>query len=109
MNDDTTDRTKTRDREFYRRIGSKGGRATVERHGREHMSRIGRKGFQATTDKYFDGDREAHKRWIARRGAFIYWSATGLDMKRDAVTGAPIWKCTPHPSINHPDNHNLPF
>lgn len=102
MSNHNTDRQKTRDREFYRRIGAKGGRATVKRHGREHMSRIGRKGFQATTEKYFNGDREAHKRWIAQMGAWAYWVATGLPMRA-------VWRRPAHPSINHPNNDNLPF
>ena len=32
--------------------GSKGGRATVARHGRQHMSAIGREGARATWTKY---------------------------------------------------------
>lgn len=32
--------------------GSKGGRATVERHGREHMRTIGRKGAAVTWSRY---------------------------------------------------------
>lgn len=32
--------------------GSKGGRVTVERHGREHMQRIGRRGAAVTWARY---------------------------------------------------------
>ena len=32
--------------------GSKGGRATVERHGRTHMQQIGRKGATVTWQRY---------------------------------------------------------
>ena len=32
--------------------GSKGGRATVERHGREHMQQIGRRGAEVTWTRY---------------------------------------------------------
>lgn len=32
--------------------GSKGGRATVARHGREHMQKIGRKGAAVTWQRY---------------------------------------------------------
>ncbi len=32
--------------------GSKGGRATVDRHGREHMQQIGRKGAAVTWTRY---------------------------------------------------------
>lgn len=35
-----------------RQAGSKGGRVTVQRHGREHMQRIGRKGAQVTWTRY---------------------------------------------------------
>lgn len=32
--------------------GSKGGRVTVERHGREHMQQIGRRGAAVTWTRY---------------------------------------------------------
>lgn len=32
--------------------GSKGGRVTVQRHGREHMQQIGRKGAATTWSRY---------------------------------------------------------
>ena len=32
--------------------GSKGGRATVQRHGREHMQRIGKRGADVTWSRY---------------------------------------------------------
>ncbi len=78
MNDHTT----KRDKDFYKRIGSAGGRATVARYGREHMRAIGRKGFQSTTHKYFRSEKE-HKLWLANMGAYTYWRSTGLPMKRD--------------------------
>lgn len=37
-----------RDPDYYRKIGSLGGKRTVELHGREHMSEIGKAGFRAT-------------------------------------------------------------
>lgn len=33
--------------------GSKGGRATVQRHGREHMQRIGKRGAAITWARYY--------------------------------------------------------
>ncbi len=33
--------------------GSKGGRATVTKHGREHMQKIGKRGAAATWSRYF--------------------------------------------------------
>ena len=36
-----------------REAGSKGGRATVERHGREHMQRIGQRGAVTTWSRYY--------------------------------------------------------
>jgi hypothetical protein len=35
-----------------KQAGSKGGRVTVERHGRQHMSRIGRAGARVTWQRY---------------------------------------------------------
>ncbi|MEW6285030.1 MAG: hypothetical protein AB1509_02270 [Chloroflexota bacterium] len=33
--------------------GSKGGRATVARHGREHMQKIGKRGASVTWTRYY--------------------------------------------------------
>jgi hypothetical protein len=68
------------------------------------MSRIGRAGFEATTKRYFNGDEDAHKQWIARMGEWAYWLATGLPMRYGA-DGKPIWKKPAHPSRNE----TLPF
>lgn len=87
-----------RDREFYRRIGSKGGRATVARHGRAHMSEIGRRGYMVTTCRYFLGNDQLHNRYLARMGAHVYWRDSGLPMKHDA-NGKPIW---PQDMPQHP-------
>ncbi|MEM8859342.1 MAG: hypothetical protein AAGD96_13530 [Chloroflexota bacterium] len=61
--------------------GSLGGKATVRKYGREHMATIGEIGFQVTTDKYFNGDREAHKNYLRLTGAFNYAQSTGLQNK----------------------------
>jgi general stress protein YciG len=37
-------------REHLRKIGKKGGKATVKKHGKDHMVKIGKKGA-ATTNK----------------------------------------------------------
>ena len=81
--------------------GSKGGRRTVERHGREHMAQIGKRGFQATTERHFGGCVESHKRWLAQKGLFNYWVQTGLPM-RYGVDGRPIYRDTFHPSRKIP-------
>ncbi len=36
-----------------KQAGSKGGRATVAKHGREHMQEIGKRGAAATWARYF--------------------------------------------------------
>ncbi|HEU4325712.1 MAG TPA: hypothetical protein VFS21_21410 [Roseiflexaceae bacterium] len=43
-------------RENAAKMGRKGGRRTVERHGREHMSRIGVRGFWRTAERHWGGD-----------------------------------------------------
>jgi general stress protein YciG len=72
------------------RIASKGGQATVAKHGRGHMAEIGRRGFVATTCRYFLGDERLHKGWLKAAGAFCYWQGSGLTMKRDK-DGLPVW------------------
>lgn len=88
-------------REHCRRIASRGGRATVARHGREHMQKIGRKGFEVTTERYFFGSVAAHLSWFRARGAFEYWKQTGLAMKRDG-DGRGIWDAPGHPAHGEP-------
>lgn len=99
----------TRDRDYYRRIGSKGGRTTAARHGRGHMQAIGRRGFETTTARYFHGSRAAHSSWLARAGLHQYWRQTGLPMKYDRQ-GNPVWpeQMPDHPAHN-PDPDGLPF
>jgi hypothetical protein len=36
-----------------KQAGSKGGRATFEKHGRDHMSRIGKAGAASTWSRYY--------------------------------------------------------
>lgn len=85
-----------KDKEFYRRIGSKGGKQTFARHGHEHMSRIGRKGFDATTEKYFRNERE-HKLFLAEMGAYTKRKSADLKYARDGVPIFPDQKPT-HPA-----------
>jgi hypothetical protein len=40
----------------------------LKNHGKDFFSRIGKLGFQSTCDRYFEGDREAMKRWLVRMG-----------------------------------------
>ena len=49
-------------------IGSKGGRATVERHGRKHMSKLGVRGFWATVSRHWDGDARAYVNYMIALG-----------------------------------------
>ncbi len=92
----------TKDKEFYRRIGSLGGRATVQRHGSEHMRQIGQRGFQSTTDKYFRNERH-HKQWLAEMGAYTYWQQTNLPM-RYGRNGEPIFPPIRPTHPAHPDH-----
>lgn len=55
-------------REHMRAIGRRGGLATVAKHGRSYMSSIGGRGFEATVRRYWQGDKEAFKRWLVRAG-----------------------------------------
>lgn len=82
--------TTKRDKEFYRRIGAKGGRATVEKYGREHMRKIGRRGYAVTTCRYFMGNAHLHNKWLVKAGLHVYWKSSGLAMKR-GPDGTPIW------------------
>ena len=59
-----------------RRIASKGGRATVDRHGSSHMSNIGVKGFLKTAS-HFRTVRD-YKHWLASTGAAVYAQSTDL-------------------------------
>lgn len=88
----------TRDREFYRRIGSMGGRATVEKYGRQHMSEIGQIGYRVTTCRHFLGNDQLHNKYLARMGLHVYWRESGLPMKYDR-DGNPIW---PEEMPKHP-------
>jgi general stress protein YciG len=85
-------------REWYRMIGSRGGRQTVAKHGRAHMSRIGKRGFETTTRRHFRNESH-HKQWLREAGAWAYWRSTNIPMKRDRH-GNPIWPETlpPHPA-----------
>jgi general stress protein YciG len=94
MDDNTFDRAA-----HCRRIASKGGRATVQKHGRDHMAKIGRKGFRATTQKWFGGDEEKHKQWLATVGFWVYWLHSGLPM-RYGPDGKPFARKPAHPSRN---------
>ncbi len=55
-------------REQMQELGRRGGRATVERHGREHMAAIGRKGFAVMVDRHWGGDRKAAVRRLVELG-----------------------------------------
>lgn len=93
-------------REYFRKLGSRGGKATVKKHGRSHMREIGKKGFAATTKKHFQGDVGSHKEWLIKIGNFNYWSSTNIPMKRD-FNGTPVW---PDEKPTHPANGNwVPF
>lgn len=57
--------------------GRKGGRTTVQRHGRQHMSKIGRKGFKTTTERHFQGNRKLHLAWLVESSAYQYFAVLG--------------------------------
>ena len=87
-----------------RYIGVKGGQTTLKRHGRDHMSHIAFRGYEVTVARYFAGDEAAYRRWFVACGAYAYWSATGLPMKRN-VDGRPLWpeKRPLHPAHTVPN------
>jgi general stress protein YciG len=82
-----------------KQIAAQGGKTTVQRHGREHMSAIGRKGWLVSTARYFLGSERLHKQYLARLGAHVYWTQSGLSMKYD-ISGNPVWPEQPptHPA-----------
>lgn len=43
----------------------------LKNQGSDFFSRIGKLGFQAVVDKYFEGDREAAKKWLVARGQWV--------------------------------------
>lgn len=51
--------------EVVRAIGSRGGRATVERHGRDHMQKAGKLGGEAVVERHGN----EHMSRIGRKGA----------------------------------------
>lgn len=93
-------------REYFRQLGSKGGRATVQKYGREFMAIIGAVGYESTTKKHFQGDEASHNEWLIKSGAHAYWKSTGIPMKRD-FDGNPVW---PEEMPEHPAAGNwVPF
>ena len=87
-------------KENAREMGSKGGRATVRKHGKQHMSQIGKAGKNRVVELYFDGDEAAFINWFTELGLYNYWSSTNIQMKRD-FAGNPIW---PESKPVHPAN-----
>lgn len=83
--------------------GSKGGRATLKRHGREHFRELGRKGIRATAEKYFDGSISETMEWLRRRGTELQIAAL-LDAKLDATLQHHQTACVEMPVICDPDN-----
>jgi hypothetical protein len=60
--------------------------------GSDFFSRIGKLGFTATCNRWFNGDREAMKRWLARMGQ---WSIDqGMSCAKPDVFRYP----GPHPA-----------
>lgn len=81
-------------KENARLLGSRGGRSTVQRHGREHMVAIGRRGFDTTTQRHFGGDENRHKEWLGEMGVHQYWLQSSLP-----ATGKHAWHKRPiHPA-----------
>jgi len=59
--------TEQRDRDFYRQIGSIGGKNVKDRYGAEYFSRIGKKGGAATKALY----GTEHYQAMGKRGAMV--------------------------------------
>jgi hypothetical protein len=70
-----------------RAIGSKGGRATVNKHGSSHMAAIGVKGFQATA-KHFRSTQE-YKTWLGVMGGRVYALSVGLPNSEEKFGPVP--------------------
>jgi len=49
-------------------FGRKGGRRTVEKHGREHMSKIGVRGFWRTVERHWEGNARAFVNYLIMMG-----------------------------------------
>lgn len=87
---------------------SKGGKTTVERHGREHMREIGAKGFAATVARHYQGDKDSYLKHLRRRswehgvGGFI-----DKLLKEELDNGKTI-ACREMPVICDPDD-DLPW
>lgn len=94
-----------RDANYYRELGSRGGRVTAERYGPEHMSEIGRRGHEQTTARYFAGNEALHNDFLRRMGQHVYWKSTSLPMRWDR-SGQPIW---PEMKPTHPAHCSLPL
>lgn len=58
--------------DFFKRIGKKGGDATVARHGRGHLSEVGREGGEAVKARVAETDPDYYSR-IGRIGARERW------------------------------------
>ena len=50
-----------------RSISSKGGRTTVQRHGKTHMAEIGARGFETTVNRHWGGDRASYLKYLRER------------------------------------------
>lgn len=60
-------RTEQRDKDYYRRIGSVGGKNVKDRYGVEYFSRIGKKGGATTKARY----GSVHYQAMGKRGAMV--------------------------------------
>jgi hypothetical protein len=49
-------------------FGRKGGRRTVEKHGRAYMSRIGVRGFWRTVERHWEGNPRAFVNYLIQMG-----------------------------------------
>jgi general stress protein YciG len=49
-------------------FGQRGGRATVEKHGREHMAKIGVRGWWRMVEKHWNSDARAFMNYFIRVG-----------------------------------------
>lgn len=59
----------------------------LKNQGSDFFSRIGKKGFQVTCDRYFNGDREAMKRWLTDMGNWAIYS--GLSYHKPEIERYP--------------------
>ena len=87
-----------------RESASRGGKTTVERHGKPHMAAIGAKGFAATVAKHHQGDKlEYLTQQRKRANQAVIEGLIEIDQRAKLDAGAEI-TCTELPVLLDPDD-----